>query len=124
MKFAGCCFADLKDEYGQWIGDALECEHYDTEGNAYQKTTRGLLYYEKRINQAGFVPNSWLIPGSANLIPTAEEFIERYSISALRANTYGQEGDIQIVRRMERTSPSSLVSSTHAPNAIGSTSPK
>ena len=97
-------FADLKDEYGQWIGDALECEHYDTEGNAYQKTTRGLLYYEKRINQAGFVPNSWLIPGSANLIPTAEEFIERYSISALRANTYGQEGDIQIVRRMERTS--------------------
>jgi len=98
-------FAAVKEEYRGWIGDPLECEHYDNEGNAYQRTTRGLLYYDRAVGGSSFVPNSWLIPGSENPIPSAEEFIERYSIDTLRTfDTFGQEGDIEIVRRMESTS--------------------
>ncbi|MGB0386513.1 MAG: alpha/beta hydrolase family protein [Ardenticatenaceae bacterium] len=97
-------FADLKEEYGHWIGDPLECEHYDSEGNAYQKTTTGLLVYEKSLSRVSFVPNSWLIPDSAGPVATAEELVARYSIAALRADSYGQEGDIEMVRRMGSTS--------------------
>ncbi|MGB0386418.1 MAG: alpha/beta hydrolase family protein [Ardenticatenaceae bacterium] len=97
-------FAELKEEYGGWVGDPVECEHYDAKGNAYQKTTRGLLYYDKAAGQPGFVSESWLLPDSAGPIPTAAEYIERYSIPALRAQSYGQEGDIGIVRNMGSTS--------------------
>ena len=96
-------FAALKEEVGGWIGDPLECEHYDTQGNAYQMTTRGLLFYDPSVGRPSFVPDSWLLEGSQNPIPTAEEFIERYSIERLRTDTFGQEGDIEIVRRIEST---------------------
>ena len=97
-------FAQAAEEIGGWIGDPIECEHYDTQGNAHQRTTRGLLYYERSTNKVSYIPNSWQIEGSAKPIPTAAEITAKFSIAALQRERFGQEGDIQIVRTLGRTS--------------------
>ena len=47
-------FAQLKQALGAQMGDPLECEHYDGEGNAYQKTTTGEAFYEKSTGALRF----------------------------------------------------------------------
>lgn len=50
-------FATFKEQMGATVGEPLECEHYDEQGNAYQKTTTGLLFYNKGTGQITFTPN-------------------------------------------------------------------
>ena len=50
-------FAAFKEQMGAMVGAPLECEHYDEQGNAYQKTTTGELFYEKSTGQITFTPN-------------------------------------------------------------------
>lgn len=95
-------FAKVKQELGDLVGEPLECEHYDTEGNAYQKTTEGLLFYDKAANRISFTSNSTLTDAS-HTSPTVASLIADYSIAALRADSYGQEGEIEIVRRIGST---------------------
>ncbi|MGH2543554.1 MAG: hypothetical protein ACRDIB_12180, partial [Ardenticatenaceae bacterium] len=47
-------FAYLKSLLGATVGDPLECEHYDQQGNAYQKTTTGELFYNRSTNTPVF----------------------------------------------------------------------
>jgi endonuclease/exonuclease/phosphatase family metal-dependent hydrolase len=47
-------FAFLKDQLGDLMGEPLECEHYDPEGNAFQRTTTGQASYLKQTNTPTF----------------------------------------------------------------------
>lgn len=79
-------FAELKGRLGVIVGDPVECEHYDGEGNAYQKTTTGELVYRKDTNTATFIAASDLNP--------SEAFAD-YTIEGLRARQY-PGGSLQI----------------------------
>jgi hypothetical protein len=47
-------FATFQRENSSLVGEPLECEHYDAQGNAYQKTTTGELVWNKRTNTVAF----------------------------------------------------------------------
>ena len=49
-------FAVVKSQLGAVVGDPLECEHHDAQGNGYQKTTMGQLVWTKSTNTATFIP--------------------------------------------------------------------
>jgi hypothetical protein len=46
--------ARLSEAIGPIMGDALDCEVADGEGNTQQKTSKGLAYYRKSSNIAAF----------------------------------------------------------------------
>jgi hypothetical protein len=66
-------FAEYKEQHGDLVGDPLECEHYDAQGNAYQKTTTGQLVWNKNTNTITFIPAGATVPPVGATIPPAVE---------------------------------------------------
>lgn len=60
-------FAFLKTQLGTSMGEPLECEHYDAEGNAWQKTTTGQTFYLQKSNTSMFTAGNrhwaWTLAG-------------------------------------------------------------
>lgn len=60
-------FAFLKTQLGPIMGEPLECEHYDAEGNARQKTTTGQAFYLQKNNTPMFTAGNrhwaWTLAG-------------------------------------------------------------
>lgn len=48
-------FAFLKQLLGETMGEPLECEHYDAQGNAFQQTTTGRAVYDRSTNTPSFI---------------------------------------------------------------------
>lgn len=63
-------FAALKARLGAAAGDPVECEHYDVQGNAYQKTTTGQMIWTKATNTASFVPGN-VTPQAGSIVQVA-----------------------------------------------------
>ncbi len=78
-------FATFKQQMGATVGDPLECEHYDEQGNAYQKTTTGELYYHKSTGQITFTSNPTVsIASSDNFCAAGEQPEFRFGFAELK----------------------------------------
>jgi hypothetical protein len=78
-------FAAFKQHKGATVGDPVECEHYDEQGNAYQKTTTGLLFYHKSTGQITFTPNPTVsIASTDNFCAASEQPEFRFGFAALK----------------------------------------
>ena len=80
-------FAALKQQMGAVIGEPIECEHYDEQGNAYQKTTTGELYYDKSTGRTTFTPNG--TQASIQPTPTPAPAPANCSLAATISQTEG-----------------------------------
>lgn len=77
-------FAAYRQQMGTTVGEAVECEHYDEQGNAYQKTTTGLLFYNKSTGQVTFTPDATNnTPSSDNFCTAGEQPQFRFGFAAL-----------------------------------------
>jgi glucose/arabinose dehydrogenase len=67
-------FAQLKNRLGSEMGDPVECEHHDAQGNAYQQTTTGQAFFEKMSGDFSFtmVDQPLAIGSSQETTPTLE----------------------------------------------------
>jgi uncharacterized cupredoxin-like copper-binding protein len=65
-------FALFKQQQGALVGDALECEHYDAQGNAHQKTTTGELIWTKSTNTVTFTPAGEIGSSETGLLQAAD----------------------------------------------------
>lgn len=78
-------FAAFKQQMGAMVGDPLECEHYDEQGNAYQSTTTGLLFYHKSTGQITFTSNPTVsIASSDNFCAAGTQPEFRFGFAALK----------------------------------------
>jgi hypothetical protein len=85
-------FAAFKQQQGAMVGDPLECEHYDAQGNAYQKTTTGQLVWTKSTNTVTFRPADATIPPRAESpAPQAAGFDGQISTNAQQMLEQGRE---------------------------------
>lgn len=70
-------FAFLKAQLGPLMGEPLECEHYDADGNAWQKTTTGQAFYLQKSNTPMFTAGNrhwaWTLAGLQQWTDNASE---------------------------------------------------
>lgn len=89
-------FAELKRQMGDTIGEPLECEHYDEEGDAYQKTTTGQLHYDKSTGRTSFTPNTTAVaptPTVDNFCAPGEQPTFRFGFAELKRERGDEIGD-------------------------------
>lgn len=91
-------FAAFKQQHNAQVGDPLECEHYDTQGNAYQRTTTGQLLWNKSTNTVTFTPAGGTVsvggtvPARAESpAPLALDFNDQISANAQQMLEQGRE---------------------------------
>lgn len=77
-------FAQLKDQLGSQMGDPLECEHHDEQGNAYQRTTTGLAFFEKSTGRLSFNAEGQSELPAASLVTPVQENI---MLASVQTNT-------------------------------------
>ncbi|MDQ4078395.1 MAG: superoxide dismutase family protein [Chloroflexota bacterium] len=62
-------FAEYKSQHSAAVGEPVECEHHDAQGNGYQRTTTGQLVWTKSLNAVTFFPLSSATPQSVIQLP-------------------------------------------------------
>jgi endonuclease/exonuclease/phosphatase family metal-dependent hydrolase len=93
-------FALLKIQLGEVMGEPIECEHYDAEGNAFQQTTTGQASYLKRTNTPSFTSGNrhwaWTLQGleygtdeaQPPIVPTSPPLTPTHEIAAAMTSSF------------------------------------
>ncbi len=89
-------FAELAAELGEEAGEPLECEHHDGEGNGYQMTTTGMMYWEKSTSELSFTPTPVMAPTTGPTSATAQIIDVQHRTVGTATFTTTDSGEVRI----------------------------